>query len=73
MAIKKSELYSSLWASCDELRGWCRFACQAACKWARHGAIVDQGLALCIDHIVIVNFDLIINSQVNLFSQNLIF
>jgi hypothetical protein len=21
MAIKKSELYSSLWASCDELRG----------------------------------------------------
>ncbi|KAF5429101.1 type I restriction enzyme M protein [Candidatus Methanophagaceae archaeon] len=22
MAIKKSELYSSLWKSCDELRGW---------------------------------------------------
>ena len=30
MAIKKSELYSSLWASCDELRGGMDAAGQAA-------------------------------------------
>jgi hypothetical protein len=27
MAVKKSDLYSSIWASCDELRGMSREIC----------------------------------------------
>jgi len=33
MAIKKSELYSSLWQSCDELRGGNRRITAALLPW----------------------------------------
>jgi hypothetical protein len=36
MAIKKSNLYSSLWASCDELRGCMDEVEQLAAKVAAH-------------------------------------
>ena len=58
MALKKSELYSSLWASCDELRGgmdasqynqteMCSVATVAhnaeIYKWAKHFAYLARG------------------------------
>lgn len=44
MALKKSELYSSLWASCDELHGIMETEIQALEQCLPKNRLIKQGM-----------------------------
>lgn len=57
MAIKKSELYTSLWKSCDELRG--RMDVRSNVKWGRTKLILGYlkiKVKICIGFAVKAQF-----------------